>query len=213
MNAPTNPPPKSRESSEDRKAAIAAAARALIVEKGFEGLRTRDIAERVGINIATLHYHVPTKEALIALVADDIRAELREQSDGKGREHLSPAAQLECEFDDYAELLGEKVALLTALSELLERSRRDPVMLGCVGPMMGKWKRMIEEILARGVASGDFRADLDPDPAARMLVGAMTGFSRSPNATPENFKRLRAELTRAVRNPNLTTLPTQGPRP
>ena len=53
---------------DDRRDAIARAARSLIVEKGVEGLRTRDIADRVGINIATLHYHVPTKEALIELV-------------------------------------------------------------------------------------------------------------------------------------------------
>jgi AcrR family transcriptional regulator len=44
-----------RESGDDRRLAIAAAARAIIVEKGLEGLRTRDIAKRVGINIATLH--------------------------------------------------------------------------------------------------------------------------------------------------------------
>ncbi|MDB5535826.1 MAG: TetR/AcrR family transcriptional regulator, partial [Devosia sp.] len=52
--------PVKRESGDDRKVAIALAARALIVEKGMEGLRTRDIADRVGINIATLHYHVPS---------------------------------------------------------------------------------------------------------------------------------------------------------
>ncbi len=45
-----------RAPTDGRRAEIAAAARALIVEKGVEGLRTRDIAERVGINIATLHY-------------------------------------------------------------------------------------------------------------------------------------------------------------
>lgn len=48
-------------STDDRRAEIAAAARGLIVEKGLEGLRARDIAERVGINIATLHYHVPSR--------------------------------------------------------------------------------------------------------------------------------------------------------
>ena len=56
-----------RESGDERRIAIARAARALIIGKGLEGLRTRDIAERVGINIATLHYHVPSKEALVAL--------------------------------------------------------------------------------------------------------------------------------------------------
>src|SRR6185437_3442673 len=29
----------------------------LIAEKGFEGLRTRDVAQRADLNIATLHYY------------------------------------------------------------------------------------------------------------------------------------------------------------
>ena len=68
-------PTRAGENWDVRRRAIAAAARELIVEKGFEGLRTRDIADRVGINIATLHYHVPTKEALIGLVAQSMRDE------------------------------------------------------------------------------------------------------------------------------------------
>jgi AcrR family transcriptional regulator len=36
-----------------------------IAEHGFEGLRTRDVAAEVGVNIATLHYYFPTKESLI----------------------------------------------------------------------------------------------------------------------------------------------------
>ncbi len=64
---------KSSVPTADRRREIAAAARSLIAERGFEGLRTRDIAARVGINVATLHYHVPTKEALIGLVAQSLR--------------------------------------------------------------------------------------------------------------------------------------------
>src|SRR5258708_12929187 len=37
----------------------------MIAKNGFEGLRTRDIADLVGVNIATLHYYFPTKESLI----------------------------------------------------------------------------------------------------------------------------------------------------
>src|SRR5688572_22910542 len=101
-----NMTPNRRESSDDRRAAIARAARDLIVEKGVEGLRTRDIADRVGINIATLHYHVPTKEALFGLVAASIRAEFVAQSAAHPRDGLSPTEQLELEFDDFEELLG-----------------------------------------------------------------------------------------------------------
>src|ERR1700716_169986 len=39
-----------------------------VAEKGFEGLRTREVAAQVGINPATLHYYFPTKEALIGAV-------------------------------------------------------------------------------------------------------------------------------------------------
>src|SRR5690606_22021738 len=93
-----------RESSEDRRAAIARAAGELIVEKGVEGLRTRAIAERVGINIATLHYHVPTKEALIGLVAETMKTEFRAQSLARPRAHLSAAERLEHEFYDFEEM-------------------------------------------------------------------------------------------------------------
>ena len=198
-----NMTPNRRESSDDRRAAIARAARDLIVEKGVEGLRTRDIADRVGINIATLHYHVPTKEALFGLVAASIRAEFVAQSAAHPRDGLSPTEQLELEFDDFEELLGEKNYLLTAMSELLERARRDPEIKAGMFPLMGKWKEIMAGIMAEGVASGDFRPDLDPVPAAQMLIGTMIGFSRSPGAAPENFRPVRAELLRAIRNPNI----------
>jgi AcrR family transcriptional regulator len=42
----------------------------LISEKGFEELRTRDVAMRVGVNIATLHYYFASKEDLIEGVVD-----------------------------------------------------------------------------------------------------------------------------------------------
>lgn len=57
-------------------ARTAGAAHALTAEKGFEGLRVREVAARVGVNNATLHYYFPTKEALIGAVVDAIAREL-----------------------------------------------------------------------------------------------------------------------------------------
>src|SRR5215813_10753264 len=97
-----------RESTDERRAEIAAAARALIVEKGVEGLRTRDIAERVGINIATLHYHVPSKEALIELVAESLQDAFIQQTIDRPRAHLSAAERMELEFVDFREIALER---------------------------------------------------------------------------------------------------------
>ena len=55
---------------EDRRQALVGAAYAQIARQGFEGLRTRDVAAEVGVNIATLHYYFPSKESLIRGVVE-----------------------------------------------------------------------------------------------------------------------------------------------
>jgi AcrR family transcriptional regulator len=46
----------------------------LIAEAGFEGLRTRSVAARAGMNIATPHYYFPSKQDLIEGLAQWIGA-------------------------------------------------------------------------------------------------------------------------------------------
>lgn len=195
------PTAQRRESGDDRRAAIAAAARALIVEKGMEGLRTRDIAERVGINIATLHYHVPTKEALIGLVTEAMRDEFRAQSTLRPRAHLTPAQQLEHEFYDFGEMVFERPDILVVMTELAERARRDAMVDAATRPMMRKWLAMLEDILAAGARDGSFRTDLDPGSASLMIVGALMQFCRLGDVSNDTYRRLCDELRRAVANP------------
>ena len=54
----------------DRRDALVRAAYNQIAERGFEGLRTREVAGGAGVNIATLHYYFPTKEKLIEGVVE-----------------------------------------------------------------------------------------------------------------------------------------------
>lgn len=194
----TSTAPK-RETTDDRRRAIASAARDLIAEKGFEGLRTRDIAARVGINVATLHYHVPTKQGLISLVADAMHSDFRAQSLVRPRAHLSPMERLEHEFFDFHEMFYEQQGTLAVMSELMERARRDEVIHAAMRPILHNWYQMVAAIFADGVADGTFRADLDPEAAASMVIGALVGFGRSPDTSPQYFERLCAELRRAVR--------------
>ena len=100
---------------------------------------------------------------------------------------------------------GEGVRLLGLHSAVPGVQSRGLALLlhGWEGSAESSYMRLTAaELLARGVEAGDFRPDLDPVPAAQMVIGAMIGFSRSPAATIENFKPLRAELLRAVRNPS-----------
>lgn len=55
-----------QETSTEEK--IIVAARDLFIQKGYAGTRTRDIAEKAGINLALLNYYFRSKEKLFALI-------------------------------------------------------------------------------------------------------------------------------------------------
>jgi AcrR family transcriptional regulator len=197
-----SPIERRRAPTDDRRAAIARAARELIVEKGVEGLRTRDIAERVGINVATLHYHVPSKEALIELVADSLRQEFMNQHVTRPREHLGVEERMNLEFVDFREMVEERPDVMRVFSELMERARRDERIAACIVPMKRRWREMVQSLLTEGVREGVYRPDLDPESASIMLIGAMVSFCRERRTDFDAYERLVAELKRAIRNPN-----------
>ncbi len=186
-----------RESGDDRRLAIAQAARQIIVEKGLEGLRTRDIAARVGINIATLHYHVPSKEALVALVAESLRHDFKAQALRHPRVERNGLEQLRLEFDDFRETVVETPELITILTELVERARRDEAVAEIMLPMRDFWRKQFADIFRLGIADGSFRPDLDPEAAALISTGAVSDCWRQSNASLVTLDRVLVELERS----------------
>jgi AcrR family transcriptional regulator len=74
----TTPLEKARKDPESMKARILAAARRIFGEYGFHGTTTRMIAQEVGIDISTLHYHWGGKKDLYESVVVDISKDLRQ---------------------------------------------------------------------------------------------------------------------------------------
>lgn len=186
-----------RESGDDRRVAIALAARRVIIDKGLEGLRTRDIAAAVGINIATLHYHVPSKEALIALVAESLRHDFKAQAMRHPRDGKTGIERLHLEFDDFRETVRDMPDLVVVLTELIARARRDPIVAQIMIPMREFWKDQIVDVFRLGIADGSFRADIDPDAAALIITGALSDCWRRTDMSPALLDQLLAELERA----------------
>lgn len=60
------------------KEKIAEAAIRVFTRKGYDGTKTRDIADEAGINVATLHYHHKSKDELFSLVARSAMSEFVE---------------------------------------------------------------------------------------------------------------------------------------
>ena len=97
-----------------------------IAERGFEGLRTREVAAGVGLNIATLHYYFPTKETLIRGVVEHAMGRFRSTL----APHGSPGDQLRNHLRAVRQLLRDEPELGAVMAELALRSARDPEIAG-----------------------------------------------------------------------------------
>jgi AcrR family transcriptional regulator len=184
--------------TDERKRAIAAATRSLIVEKGFEGLRTREIADRVGINVATLHYHIPTKDALVELVAQSMKDDFMAQRLQQPDRSLSPRERLRLEFDRHVSARQENPELLLVMEEMARRARHDEAIARVILPMHSFWFGQIQSILEEGVADGSFRPDLDPPSATFMVIGLMIATSAYRVEDRAIMDRAVAELYRSI---------------
>jgi AcrR family transcriptional regulator len=164
-----------RWSPEDRRRQLIGIGFRLIAERGIDALRTRDIAAAAKINIATFHYHFPTKEALLRAVVADLIDQFRSATPAKQDAAQSALQLLRLEMQDVRTRLVSAQQQLTVLTELAIRARRDPAMAQILRRMDNGWHGQLTEILQRGKKNGEFRQDLDPSIAASAIMAQLRG--------------------------------------
>jgi AcrR family transcriptional regulator len=185
--------------ADSRRAALVRAAYDLIVAHGLEGLRTRDIAARAGVNVATLHYYFPTKQALIAGVAEHLAQQFISVGAPPVVGGADPALdRLRQEFADARVYQSERPDMLVVMQELMLRARRDPAVAAIVAPLTQGWRTGIERMVASGIAAGVFRPELDPAAAAAHVMAALGGVLLL-NLPPPALAQVCAELERTLR--------------
>ena len=176
-----------------RKREIALAARSELLEKGFEGLRMRAVAERCGINVATLDYHAGGKDGLVALVARSLAEDFESRRLRTSRDGMSALEELEQELRDFRASRLEQPDIHPIMSILSRRAPNDPQIARHILPMKAAWHGRIAAILRRGAADGSLRAGLDPAPAARLFIWSLLSLG-SPEQHTLDFPQHATEI-------------------
>lgn len=177
----------------DRRDELVAAARAVIAARGFEGLRTRDVAERVGLNHATLHHYFPTKEELIGAVIRDLVESLASRRAALAGADVSARDALHAYFGAVRAQLRDAPDSLVVLQEFFMRAGRTPALADIVSNLETGWGGFLESLLRRGIAEGSFRADLDIGATARLIMGFLKSLGTPPR-DPVALDRLFAQI-------------------
>jgi AcrR family transcriptional regulator len=141
---------------------IMAVATAEFAEKGLAGARIDEIAERTRTSKRMIYYYFKSKEALYLAVLEEAYRKIRAIETGLDLEHLPPAEALRALVGftfDYQRANPDFVRLV--MNENMHK-----------GEYLGKSKNIrqlnapaidaLREIYRRGLASGEFRAGIDP---------------------------------------------------
>ena len=176
--------------AEPRKDALVAAAYKVLATRGFEGLRTREVAAMVGVNIATLHYYFPRKEDLIRGVVGYAMGRFRGTLGGAG----SAEDQLRAHFRGLRRLARDEPGLFAVMAELAIRGARDASLRKIVGGTDDAWRAMLRTLLRRARDERALPSDLDPDGMSAVIVAALKGTFMLPAVEPENVERTIRQL-------------------
>jgi AcrR family transcriptional regulator len=178
--------------SEKRRQDLVLAAYRQIAERGFEGLRTREVAHEAAVNIATLHYYFPTKESLIRAVLDHAMGRFRATL----APHGTPAQQLRNYLRSVRTLLAEEPELGAVMAELALRSVRDRSIGSIMDDMYDTWHVTMRGLLRRAVREGGLQAELDSDAVAALIIATLTSMTLPVMTDPNRGDRALRQLER-----------------
>lgn len=180
-----------------RRIGLVKAAFDVIAELGFEGLRTRAVAERAGVNVATLHYYFPTKQVLVEGVAQFLSAHFALLHGAPPTPTGYPALdRLRQEFADGRYYLEHEPGMVMVMQEFTSRGRRDAEVQKTVNLMYSFWRRGLEEMVAKGLADGTFRPELELTDTVDMLTATLTGWNTGGMAGQSSLNSLQRSVER-----------------
>jgi len=151
----------------DRRDEILAAAQRCFVRSGFHGASMQEICAEAGMSPGNLYRYFPSKEALIAGIAERDRAEVAQQF---ARADLSQGlfAVLEGMAHHYfAQREREQVLLCT---EVMTEARRHPEIARISAAFDADIRKWLTGLLRAAAERGDIPGDVDFDAVVTMLM-------------------------------------------
>ncbi|MET7382642.1 TetR family transcriptional regulator C-terminal domain-containing protein [Streptomyces sp. NPDC005526] len=173
----------------ERREELLRAAIGQIEERGVAAVRIADVASVLGVSNALVLYHFSTKEKLVAAAfahaAEDDLAQLRKVL---GR-RTTALRRLRAAVRWYAPTGQAKGWRLWI--EGWAAALREPALREVAQGLDRKWKAAIAEVVAEGVAAGEFQCP-DPGAAALRLTALLDGLAVQLTAYGGGVSRARA---------------------
>jgi TetR/AcrR family transcriptional repressor of uid operon len=151
----------------DRRAEILAAAQRCFVRSGFHRTSMQEICVEAGMSAGNLYRYFPSKEALIAGIAERDRAEVAQDFASADLSHGIFAVLEGMAHHHFAVRSDEQVKLCT---EVMAEARRNPEIARISAAFDADVRKWLTTMFKAGVERGDIAEDVDLDSAITMLM-------------------------------------------
>jgi len=154
-----------RATTESRQRQIVEVARKIIATRGMEALTVREIAREVGISDGDIYRHFASKKDILMLLIEDIEKTLLEAVERAASEKSEPLESLENVLKAHLSYVEQRRGVsLIVISETVRLT--DKNLRKRMFEVVNRYLNAIEELLARGVKSGQISQDIDLGTAA-----------------------------------------------
>jgi len=172
------------------------AAVGLFSRKGYAATSTREVAKLLGIQKATLYYHVESKEDLLFLICESALTKIRKDVEMAIRDRQDPVDRVHTLISSHVEsLLRDEAAHSTTFTEMhaLSEERFEQVM-----QLRDGYEHMVRTELQMAQDAGFLRQDIDAKYLALVLLGitnrVMIWYRRGGPLSPQQIGRVLSVL-------------------
>ena len=166
-------------SREARREQIMNVVRVLVTSEGLAAATVRRIAQELGCSPGQIHHHFASAEALRAEAVRDVWSRIEPVLD-EALTPLPPRKRLLTVLASCVEHLPEDTQPAMIAAKRLWREARDahpgPEVREAVAEGFGRLRNELESTLLRGMAEGEFPADLDVQKVILALMTATIGY-------------------------------------
>ncbi|HEV8580725.1 MAG TPA: TetR/AcrR family transcriptional regulator [Thermoanaerobaculia bacterium] len=196
---------------EDTREAILDVAKELLQNRSFNAFSYQDIADRVGIRKASIHYHFAGKEELGVALVDRFRREGRAWARELAARGASPQEKLEALFAYYREtvvLRGDKICAYGILSAEYN-ALPDDMRVG-IRAFHSAHIRWLTDVLTAGREAGVFQAEDTAEDQALLVASALQGAVQIARTAgdPGRYEATVQQLRRLLLRPELGSKPS-----
>lgn len=157
------------------KADILATAASVVAERGADGTRFADVSQACGVPVSTLQYYFGNREdLLIAIFRHECARELAAMADAVASDD-DPWEQIVRLIRVGVADGDRSVRTWRTWVEFWRAALRDDELREDAHGVYRRWREIVQEVIAKGVASGRFGADLDPKTISYQLTALVDG--------------------------------------